>query len=340
MFRFASPWFLVLLVPALGFLIYRIRQEFSQVSRIGGASSAIRVSALAGLDSPPLTLGIWGVKLLPLFKVAALSLMIVALARPQAGSQRINMITEGVNIILALDLSESMRALDFKQDKKIVTRLDAVKGVVDQFIMEREGDRIGLVVFGSNAFTQLPLTRDYDTIAFMLEHLKIGAAGPKTAIGDAIGISLKRLEDVKSESNIVILLTDGQSNAGQLAWQDAAKIAAQRGVKIYTVGVGSKGQAPFLVDGLFGKEYVYHQVNVDWDALRTIAETTGGSFFTAKDTQSLETIYKMINAMEKTRVEVEKWVEYREMYRGFLIPGIILYLVCLVLGQTRFMRIP
>ncbi len=340
MFRFASPWFLVLLVPALGFLIYWIRQEFSQVSRTGYESSAIRVSSLVGLDSPPLTLGIWGVKLLPLFKVGAIGLMILALARPQAGSQRINMITEGVNIILALDLSESMRALDFKRDKKIVTRLGAVKGVVDQFIMEREGDRIGLVVFGSNAFTQLPLTRDYDTIAFMLEHLKIGAAGPKTAIGDAIGISLKRLDDVKSESNIIILLTDGQSNAGQLAWQDAAKIAAQRGVKIHTVGVGSKGQAPFLVDGLFGKQYVYQQVNVDWDALKTIAETTGGSFFKAKDTQSLETIYKMINAMEKTRVEVEKWVEYREMYRGFLIPGIILYLVCLVLGQTRFMRIP
>ncbi len=340
MFRFASPWFLVLLVPVLGFLIHRVRQESVWFFRSKHGGSGIRVSSLAGLEASPFTLGIWGAKFLPLFKVAALSLMILALARPQAGSQKINMITEGVNIILALDLSESMRALDFKLDKKIVTRLGAVKGVVGRFIMEREGDRIGMVVFGSNAFTQLPLTRDYNTIAFMLEHLKIGAAGPKTAIGDAIGISLKRLEDVKSASNIIILLTDGQSNAGHLAWQDAVKIAAQRGVKIYTVGVGSKGQAPFLVDGLFGKEYVYQQVNVDWDALKTIAETTGGSFFKARDTQSLETIYKMINSMEKTRVEVEKWVEYRELYRGFLIPGMILYLVCLVLGQTRFMRIP
>lgn len=339
MFRFASPWFLLLIVPALGFLIRKVRQESVRFARPGNNGSGIRVSSLAGLGNSPVTLGIWGARLLPLFKVAAICLMILALARPQAGSQKVNMVTEGVNIILALDLSESMRALDFKREKKIVTRLEAVKGVVDQFILEREGDRIGLVIFGSNAFTQLPLTRDYNTIAFMLEHLKIGAAGPKTAIGDAIGISLKRLEDVKSESNIIILLTDGQSNAGQLDWQDAVKIAAHRGVKIYTIGVGSKGQVPYLVDGLFGKQYVYQQVNVDWEALKSIAKTTNGSFFKAKDTGSLETIYKMINSMEKTRVEVEKWVEYRELYKSFLIPGMILYLLCLVLGQTRFMRI-
>jgi Ca-activated chloride channel family protein len=266
--------------------------------------------------------------------------MIIALARPQAGERKINVETEGVNIVLALDLSGSMKALDFKRDEKIVTRLEAVKGVVSDFIMKREGDRIGLVVFGTHAFTQVPLTRDYNTIAFMLDHLKIGAAGPNTAVGDALGISLKRLEDIPAKSNIIILLTDGKSNAGELSWQEAAKIAAQRKIKIHTIGVGTRGKVPFLVDGLFGKQYVYRQVDMDWDALDSIAEQTGGTFFKAKDTDSLASIYKMIDSMEKTTVNVDKWVDYKELYTLFLIPGLLLYLACLGLGSTRLLELP
>ena len=250
------------------------------------------------------------------------------------------MTTEGVNIILALDLSESMRALDFKKDNEIVTRLEAVKIVVRDFILKREGDRIGMVVFGSNAFTQLPLTRDYNTIAFILDRLKIGAAGPMTAIGDAIGISLKRLEDIKSKSNIIILITDGKSNSGELSWQDATKIAVQRKVKIYTIAVGTKGEAPFLVDGLFGKQYVYQKVDVDLDALKTIAKQTQAGFFQAGDLVSLGQIYEMINNLEKTKVDVEKWVEYKELYQGLLALGLILFVMYIVLTNTRFLRVP
>jgi len=332
MFRFASPWFLLLLVLPWAWLGFKVL--FTDGVR------GIRVSSLDGMGVQPAAWGLRAARSLPLFKVIAISLMILALARPQAGDRKVKIMTEGVNIILALDLSESMRALDFKLDDKIVTRLEAVKGVVGEFIMKREGDRMGMVVFGSNAFTQLPLTRDYNTIAFMLEHLEIGAAGPRTAIGDAIGISLKRLADVKAKSNIIILLTDGKSNAGELAWEDGIKIAAQRGVKIYTIGVGSKGQAPFLVDGFFGKKYVYQRVDVDWDALNTIAKTTGGQFFKAKDTKTLEEIYKMIDAMEKTQVAVDKWVEYKELFPRFLVPGLVLSLACLILANTRFLRIP
>jgi len=266
--------------------------------------------------------------------------LILALARPQWGDKKTNVRTEGVNIILALDLSESMRALDFKKDDEIVTRLEAVKTVVQEFIMKREGDRIGMVVFGSNAFTQLPLTRDYNTIAFILDRLKIGAAGPRTAIGDAIGISLKRLEDIESKSNIIILLTDGKSNSGELSWQDAAKIAAQRKVKIYTIAVGTKGEAPFLVNGLFGKQYVYQKVDVDLDALKTIAEQTQAGFFQAEDIKSLGRIYEMINNLEKTKVDVEKWVEYKELYPGLLAMGLILFLTYILLTNTRFIRVP
>ena len=330
MFRFATPWCLLLLIPAWYFLIHLKKEK----------ADTIRVSSLDRLAKVPVTLGVRISNFMPLLKVLAVSCMILALARPQSGEQKINVMTEGVNIILALDLSESMKALDFKRDDKIITRLDAVKGVVSEFIMKRQGDRIGMVVFGSHAFTQLPLTRDYNTISFMLDRLKIGAAGPRTAIGDAIGISLKRLEDVESASNIIILLTDGKSNSGQLSWQDAIEIAAQRKVKIHTIGVGTKGEAPFLVEGLFGQRYVYQRVDMDWEALKTIAKKTSGSFFQAEDLESLEKIYTMINSLEKTKVEVEKWVEYKELYQRFLVAGLMMFLAYLVLTHTRFMRIP
>ena len=331
MFRFASPLFLSLLVVVGLVIFFRLRKK---------STSIIKVSSLKDLDTISPSFMVMVSKFIPVLKIISLILLILALARPQFGDKKINVTTQGVNIILALDLSESMRALDFKQDKKIVTRLEAVKIVVQDFIMKREGDRIGMVVFGSNAFTQLPLTRDYNTIAFILDRLKIGAAGPMTAIGDAIGISLKRLEDIKSKSNIIILITDGKSNSGELSWQDATKIAVQRKVKIYTIAVGTKGEAPFLVDGLFGKQYVYQKVDVDLDALKTIAKQTQAGFFQAEDLASLEQIYEMINNLEKTKVDVEKWVEYKELYQGLLALGLILFLLYIVLTNTRFLRVP
>ena len=331
MFRFADPYLLILLgiVPVL--VGFRRRRR---------PAPALRVSTTLPVAHLPPGPQMHVARLLPVIKYAVLVLMVIALARPQWGTRQVSVKTEGINIILAVDISESMAALDFRQRGTIVNRLEAVKGVISQFVAKRTGDRIGMVVFGSRAFTQLPLTRDYNTIAFMLDHLKIGSAGPSTAVGDAIGISLRRLEDVTAESNIVILLTDGKSNAGELAWEDGARIAAQRGVKIHTIGVGSRGKATFLVDGLFGQQYVYRQVDVDWEALKTIAESTGGQFFAAKDTGALEEIYRIIDTMEKTRVETEKWVEYQEMFAGFLGSGLVLYLLCLVLASTRFLRIP
>jgi Ca-activated chloride channel homolog len=331
MFRFASPFFLLLLLVLAVIIFLKVRKK---------TSSQFKVSSLRGLEKVPQSFMVIFSNLLPLLKVSTLVLLIVALARPQFGDQKINVTTQGVNIILALDLSESMRALDFKKDKKIVTRLEAVKGVVLDFIMKREGDRIGMVVFGSNAFTQLPLTRDYDTIAFILERLKIGAAGPRTAIGDAIGISLKRLEDIKSKSNIIILLTDGKSNSGEISWQDAVKIASARKVKIYTIGVGTKGKAPFLVEDLFGKRYVYQNVDVDLEALKTIAQQTNASFFQADNLKSLGKIYEMINNLEKTKVDVEKWVEYKEFYPWLIVPGLILLFFYILLTNTRFLKVP
>lgn len=330
MFRFASPLFLL-------FLLFPLLMVFF---RKGRSSSYIRVASLEGMEKTDVSIMVRISKYLPGLKLLALVLVILALARPQWGDRKINVTTEGVNIILTLDLSESMSAYDFKKDGQIVNRLAAVKSVVRDFILKREGDRIGMVVFGSNAFTQLPLTRDYHTIAFILERLEIGAAGPRTAIGDAIGISLKRLKDIESKSNIIILLTDGKSNSGEIAWQDAIKIAADRKVKIYTVGIGTNGEAPFLLDGFFGKRYVYQKVETDMEALKTIARETGGSFFEAADLESLEKIYGMIDNLEKTRVDVEKWVEYKEMYPVVLAAGLGLLFFYHLLISTRFLRIP
>jgi len=280
-------------------------------------------------------------RLVPAVKYVVLGLMIVAMARPQWGTERTEVLTEGINIVLALDLSESMAALDFRMKGHVVNRLEAVKDVVEAFVAERSGDRIGMVVFGTNAYTQLPLTRDYNAMVSMLERLEIGAAGKSTAIGDAIGISLKRLADIESQSNIVILLTDGQNNAGKLSPDTAAEIAVQKEVKIYTIGVGTRGKAPFLVkDPLFGDRYVYQQVNIDEEALRAIADKTGGLYFRAENLEGLQQVYDTIDEMEKTEIKVDIFADYKEIYPWLLIPALVLLPLYVILRNTRYLIIP
>ncbi|MFH1154584.1 MAG: VWA domain-containing protein [Pseudomonadota bacterium] len=332
MFRFASPLFLLLLsvIPLAVYLNRKYRH-----------GSRLRVSSLTGLEKAPATAAVLLVRYLPLIKYTALALLILALARPQWGTRKVTIQTEGINIILALDLSESMAALDFKLKGAIVNRLEAVKDVVKGFILKRDGDRIGMVVFGSQAFTQIPLTRDYNTISFILDRLKIGAAGPSTAIGDAIGISLKRLQDIKSKSNIIILLTDGKSNSGELSPETAADIAAERGVRIYTIGVGTQGKAPFLVkDPVFGQRYVYQQVEIDHETLKALAAKTQGRFFAAQDTEALNQIYDIIDGLEKTEADVKAWTDYNEFYFGLVLVGFCLVGLVIVLANTRLLRIP
>ncbi|MBC2710474.1 MAG: VWA domain-containing protein [Desulfosarcina sp.] len=332
MLRFATPYilFLLLLLPVMAWYRYRRHQ-----------TPAMAISALfpaAGIPaSPALRLRL----LVPAIKYAVLCLMVVALARPQWGTERTEVLTEGINIVLALDLSESMAALDFKKKRRVVNRLEAVKGVVQEFVAKRSGDRIGMVVFGTHAYTQLPLTRDYNTMVSILDRLEIGAAGKRTAIGDAIGISLKRLADIESKSNIIILLTDGQSNAGELSPDTAGEIAVQKEVKIYTIGVGTRGKAPFLVkDPLFGERYVYQPVNIDEETLRAIADKTGGLYFRAENLEGLQQIYDTIDAMETTEVKVDIFAEYNEIYPWLLIPALVLLPLYVILRNTRYLIIP
>ncbi len=332
MFRFASPIYFLLLASVPLAVIYRKRSR---------PYPCLRVSDTGGIQDIKPTFILAASRLLPLLKYLAFALMVTAMARPQWGTRQTSILTEGINLVLAVDVSESMAALDFKRDGKIVNRLEAVKGVVQDFITKRQGDRIGMVVFGTNAFTQLPLTRDYNTIAFILDRLQIGAAGPNTAIGDAIGISLKRLADIQSKSNVIILLTDGQSNSGQLSPDAAMAVAAQQGVKIYTIGVGTRGKAPFLVrDPIFGERYVYQTVNIDEEILKKIAGQTGGMYFRAEDLPGLNKIYETIDRLEKTDVKMKSFEEYRELYTYFLLPALGLLSAWILLSHTRFLRIP
>ena len=332
MFRFASWYFLLMLAIVPAAILYKKRRQLHPVMGLPALSAvhSIRRSAFLKLH--------W---IMPVLKYTALCLAIAAMARPQMGTRQVSVLTEGVNLVLAVDISESMAALDFKQGNKIVNRLEAVKTVINEFISKRSGDRIGLVVFGTHAYTQLPLTRDYNTISAVLERLKIGAAGKNTAIGDAIGISLKRLEDIKSKSNIIILLTDGQSNTGEFSPQTATEIAVQKGVKIYTVGVGSKGKAPFLIQHpLLGESYIYQHVDFDEDTLKFISKETNGIYFRAADSKSLGKIYDTIDELEKTKVKVKTFAEYRELYIYLLAPSFLLLVIWVILSNTRFLRVP
>jgi len=332
MLRLADPWYLLLLVLIPALVVYARRRQ---------PPPEMAVSTVETAAGVPVS---WAVKTRRLVHVLGwlpLVLLVVALARPQWGTEKMTTLTEGINIVLAVDTSRSMSAYDFKTGGQVVDRLTAVKSVVSDFITGRRGDRIGLVVFGSSAFTQVPLTRDYDTIAFILDRLAIGAAGDNTAIGDAIGIAIKRLRDVDSRSNIMILLTDGQSNAGELTPDEASALAAEENIKIYTIGVGSRGRAPFLVEHpLLGKQYVYRRVDMDEAALKQIAARTGGTYFRAGDTGALQRIYDTIDEMEKTTVEVTSYADYHDLYGGFLIAALVLLLARTVAENTRYLELP
>ncbi|MDX9788827.1 MAG: VWA domain-containing protein [Desulfobacterales bacterium] len=333
MFRFADPYVLLLLAFLPVLVVYRKQKVKMPTLRVSGIAAIVHV--------PPSPFIRFAGGMLSLFKFTALVLMVLALARPQWGTRVVNVKTEGINILLAVDISESMGALDFEMKGNIVNRLEAVKNVIHRFVAKRSGDRIGMVVFGSNAYTQLPLTRDYNTLATILDRVQIGAAGKSTAIGDAIGISLKRLADIPGKSNIMILLTDGRSNSGELTPETAVEIAVAKGVRIYTIGVGREGEAPFRVNiPGYGERYVYQRVDIDENTLRMIAEKTNGAYFRAEDTKGLETIYDTIDRLEKTEATVKTYDSFRELYRYLLFPAFCFLAGWMVLTHTRFLRIP
>jgi len=264
----------------------------------------------------------------------------MAMARPQSGSKSTEVVTEGIDIMLCLDTSGTMQALDFTWKGEKQNRLQVVKRVVNEFIKGRKNDRIGMVVFGAEAFTQCPLTLDYGVLLSFLDRVEIGMAGDTTAIGSALATCVKRLKDLKSKSKVVILLTDGRNNAGNINPETAAELAKTFKVKVYTIGVGTEGEVPFLVDTIFGKRYVYQRVDLDEAIVKEIATITGGTYFKATNTKALEEIYTQIDQMEKTKVEIKEYTEYKELFHWFLLPGLAFILLEVILANTRFRKIP
>jgi Ca-activated chloride channel family protein len=256
------------------------------------------------------------------------------------GNKSTEVLNEGVDIILALDTSGTMEALDFVSRGKRVSRLAAVKSVVKEFIAGRENDRVGMVVFGTHAFLQCPPTLDHGVLLDFLGRTQIGVAGEYTAIGSAIALSAARLKDLPGKEKVVILLTDGINNRGAVSPETAARIAKSLGIKIYTIGVGTKGKAPFLVSTVLGEQLQYEYVPLDEETLQKVAKETGGAYFRATDTEALASIYKQIDQMEKVEVKVKEYTEYFEVYPWFVFPALGLIALELLARNTVCRHIP
>jgi Ca-activated chloride channel homolog len=264
--------------------------------------------------------------LLLLLRLAVLALLILALARPQQGNTTTEIKASGIDIILAVDVSGSMEAMDFTLDGKPANRLEAVKKVVDEFINERPSDRIGLLAFAGRPYLVSPLTLDHDWLRKRLESLNLGMVEDGTAIGSAIGSGINHLRDQKSKSRLLILLTDGMNNAGSVQPLIAAEAAETLGIKVYTIGAGTRGEAPMPVTDPFGRRrLVRAKVDIDEDTLTKVAEKTGAVYFRATDTASLTKIYDEINTMETTTKTIKKFEEYRELM-PFLVAAALLLL--------------
>ena len=330
MFRFAYPVLLVLLAGVAGWMLYTLWKKPAAITH----SIAARLAELAGRGSSMRR------HILAGMRAICLILLVLTAARPQLYNVSREIRSPGVDIIMCLDTSGSMQALDFKLDDKPVSRLTAVKKVVSEFIQKREADRIGLVVFGEQAFTQAPLTLDKGLLLGLVEKMTIGMAGDRTAIGSALAIGGKRLMDLKAPSKILILLTDGRHNAGDLTPEQAAEAVRAMGVKIYTIGVGGRGPAPFPVQSFFGTRIVQRQVDLDEATLKKIAAIGGGKYFRATDTASLEEIYNIIDRAEKTEVKVKEFFHFRELYPYFLIPALILLVLEILLKATVLRTVP
>ena len=275
--------------------------------------------------------------IMPVLRIMALIILVVAFARPQAGTESREVSSEGIDIMLALDVSGSMKAEDFKPHNRLYVAKEEIK----KFVQKRNSDRIGLVIFSQSSFTQCPLTLDYGVLLSFLDKVKFGMIKDGTAIGMALANCVNRLRESPSKSKVIILLTDGVNNAGQIDPLTAATIAKTMNVKIYTIGAGKPGNAMYPVDDpLFGKRYVYMPNEIDEKTLQEIAQKTGGKYFRARSEKELEEIYSEIDNMEKTEIKVNEYVQYRELFSMFVMFGLGLLVLEILLGQTVFRKIP
>ena len=323
-FRHPLLLLLLLLVPLLVWLRYARRRQAPLTFSDG--------AALLGLPrSPWLALR----RLPPALFAAGLICLAVAAARPQTGMSESRVDTEGVDIVLVVDTSTSMRSEDFSTAVKRMDRLDAAKSVLAQFIQARPDDRMGIVAFAAMPYTIAPLTTDHAWLMLQMDRLQTGMLEDATAIGDALASGVNRLRDSQAKSKIVILLTDGINNAGRMTPPDAAQAAAALGIKVYTVGAGSNQPR---AAGIFG--FMQAGGEIDEAALKKIAEITKAQYFRATDLKSLEETYRAIDQMEKTKIKLDQYTRYEEKFAPFLVLGLLCLGLETLLGFTRLGRLP
>jgi Ca-activated chloride channel family protein len=329
--RFAALWPGLLALALLALLAWRVvRQRGRRATLVFPGTGPLRAIR------PPLTVRL---RHLPLaLRVGGLALLVVAFARPQSGRHEEEMLTEGIDIVLSVDISGSMRTEDFRPKN----RLEVAKDVVSQFVRGRRNDLIGLVVFAANAYTRCPLTLDYGVLLDLLRRVEIA---PREEDGTAIGMGLAtaaaRLKDARGKSKVIILLTDGRNNRGEIDPLSGARLAQALGIKVHTIGVGTEGKAPYPIDDpILGRRYIEVEADIDEDTLQAIARATGGRYFRAVDSRSLQTIFSTIDAMETSEIRVRGYTRYTELFPWFLYPGAALILAELLLGATVLRRIP
>lgn len=329
---FAYPWMLSLLlaVPIIAWLKGRRKQQAAFLY-----SSVQLVRGLIGFNRSAAGM------ILPKLRWLALIALIVGLARPQMFEGETIVKASGIDIVVAVDLSKSMAAEDFEVEGRRVNRLQIAKGVLKQFVAKRPADRIGLVAFAGRAYIASPMTLDHDFLLQNLERLNMNTIEDGTAIGSGLSASLNRLRDLESKSKIVILMTDGQNNSGKIPPLTAAEAAETLEIKVYTIGVGTRGMAPMPYVDVFGqRRYQMVQVNIDEETLNGIADKTGGKYFRADDTDKLIDIYDEIDLLEKTDIEMKKYLEYTELFPWFVVPGLALLLLEILLAHTIWRRLP
>jgi len=325
---FAKPELFYLLLGLIPMIVwYILRQKKSKAS--------IQISTLESLKKAPLT---WKHALRHaafVLQMMVLALIIVCLARPQSSDSWQNQTIEGIDIMIALDMSSSMLARDFQPD-----RLGAAKSVAVEFISGRQYDRIGLVVFSAESFTQCPLTTDRAVLINLFQNLQPGLLEDGTAIGLGLANAVSRLKDSEAKSRVVILLTDGENNRGEIAPITAAEIAKTFGIRVYTIGVGTVGTAPYPVQTPFGTQLRDIEVKIDEKTLQEIATITDGRYFRATNNKTLIEIYKEIDRLERSKIENKEFSKKNEEYRRYAIGALVLALLAMILQFVVFRHIP
>ncbi|HBG86767.1 MAG: VWA domain-containing protein [Bacteroidales bacterium] len=318
-------WLLLLLIPMIAWYIWKQNSIHPTIQ-----ISSLRLFSKIGKSRKSY------LRHLPfIFRILTIIFIIIALARPRSTNQLQNVTTEGIDIMISLDISGSMQAMDFKPN-----RLEAAKDVAINFISGRPNDRMGLVIFASESFTQCPLTLDHNVLTNLFRDVRIGMLEDGTAIGMGLATAVNRIKDSDAKSKVIILLSDGENNRGTIAPLTAAEIARTFGIRVYTIGVGSVGLAPVPINTVFGQQIQQQEVRIDEAMLSEIAEITGGQYFRATNKAALEKIYSEIDAMEKIKIEVQEYTRYSEEFLPFALLALLFLLLEIVLKNTVLRTLP